>query len=520
MKRRIASLAISTRLLFTVLFSIAALGLHGQAKLSIQGFLKKSDGAALPDGEYALKFRIYNVETGGTPIWEETQSTVDVTGGIYSAILGAVTPLNIAFNEPYFVSVTVGSGTEMVPRIPLTSAPYALSLIGQDNIFPSSGNVGIGVIPAQDKLHVKNTVPSNGFAKILLEGPANGVTELNIQKTGYAGTAFLGYNGSDAFRIGHTQGNVDLLTFSPGSTIYMSTPTDGLFRFDGGSVLVENNIVARGGAPGPSGTNRNGYAFHNGGDNDSGLYSLGDNTVSLFTNNTEQLRVEDDAVLAMGGVFAQRGAPDNTSGARSGYSFVNNGIRDHDTGFFSGEPDELRFYTGGTPRMRITMNDIYFEPDNGAGASLAIQADGRVVRVSSSARYKQNIQPLATDFGQILEIEPKSYAYKSTPNKSEIGFIAEELDALDLKHFVVYDGQGRPDAIMYDRMVIYLIPILREQQQRIAALEQEKAQNATHLSALQVENAAMRQLLNELRADVHALKAAANTPVASGSERK
>ena len=109
MKHRIASFSISTKLLFIVLFSIAALGLHGQAKLSIQGFLKKSDGAALPDGEYSLKFRIYNVETGGTPIWEETQSGLDVTGGIYSAILGAVAPLNIAFNEPYFVSVTVGS---------------------------------------------------------------------------------------------------------------------------------------------------------------------------------------------------------------------------------------------------------------------------------------------------------------------------------------------------------------------------------------------------------------------------
>jgi septal ring factor EnvC (AmiA/AmiB activator) len=102
----------------------------------------------------------------------------------------------------------------------------------------------------------------------------------------------------------------------------------------------------------------------------------------------------------------------------------------------------------------------------------------------------------------------------------DIGFIAEELDALGLQNLVLYNDYGQPDGVMYDRTVIYLIPILREQQQRIAALEQEKAQNTTYLSALQAENAAMRQMLNELRADVNALKTATSPSTGSGSDRK
>ncbi len=60
--------------------------------------------------------------------------------------------------------------------------------------------------------------------------------------------------------------------------------------------------------------------------------------------------------------------------------------------------------------------------------------------------------------------------------------------------------------------------LLREQQQRITALEQEKAQNGAGFSSLQAENAALREALNELRADVNALKAGGSAH--SSSERK
>ncbi len=520
MKRRNAFRFTSTRLLVTVLFSIAALGLHGQAKLSIQGFLKKSDGAALPDGEYALKFRIYNVETGGAPIWEETQSTVDVTGGIYSAILGAVTPLNIAFNEPYFVSVTVGSGTEMVPRIQLTSAPYALSLIGQDNIFPSSGNVGIGAQTATEKLHVKNTSPLNGTAKILLEGPENGTAELNIKKSGSSLSGSLGYNaGSNTLRLLHAGGNLQLQASGAGNNIVLTPNSTGLVNIDG-TLLVNKNVVARGGAPGPSGSDQNGFAFAgNGGDNDSGLYCLGDGQVSLFTNGVERLTLGYEVMNLAGGMRARGGEPGAGGANNNGYAFQTGG--DNDSGMFSLGTNSVSLFADAAERMRLTVDDIYmYGLPNGAGVNVNIDGGGRLVKVGSSARYKQNIQPLVADFKRVLEIESKSYNYKNTPDKLDIGFIAEELDALGLQNLVLYNDYGQPDGVMYDRTVIYLIPILREQQQRIAALEQEKAQNTTYLSALQAENAAMRQMLNELRADVSALKTATSTSTGSGSDRK
>jgi hypothetical protein len=58
----------------------------------------------------------------------------------------------------------------LLPRARLSSASYALSLIGQSNIFPSTGTVGIGTQTpdANAQVHVKNGA---GAGKITIEGP-------------------------------------------------------------------------------------------------------------------------------------------------------------------------------------------------------------------------------------------------------------------------------------------------------------------------------------------------------------
>lgn len=128
-----------------VLFLLALAGnAFGQAAISMQGTIRNTSGAAVSDGTYSLTFKLYTSESGGSPVWTETQDNIKVVGGVYSAILGEVNPLNAAFNVPYYVGMSVDGGAELNPRFRLTSAPYALSLIGQGNTFPSSGTVGIG----------------------------------------------------------------------------------------------------------------------------------------------------------------------------------------------------------------------------------------------------------------------------------------------------------------------------------------------------------------------------------------
>jgi hypothetical protein len=131
---------------------------QAQATLSVQGSIQKSTGAAIDDGDYAITFKFYTSETGGTDIWSETQDPVEIIGGVYSVTLGSVNPLTVPFNQPYFLGISVGTGQEHTPRTRLTSAPYALSLLGQDNQFPSTGIVNMGSIATEERSTAATTV--------------------------------------------------------------------------------------------------------------------------------------------------------------------------------------------------------------------------------------------------------------------------------------------------------------------------------------------------------------------------
>lgn len=96
-------------------------------KISIQGTLKNSNGAAAPNGENLITFRLYNQISGGAILWSE-DATVDVNGGIYSHYLGSVTPLNASdFSSTLYLGVKVGN-IELTPRTELSYAPYAFAV--------------------------------------------------------------------------------------------------------------------------------------------------------------------------------------------------------------------------------------------------------------------------------------------------------------------------------------------------------------------------------------------------------
>jgi len=197
--------------------------------LSIQGILKRSNGVAVEDGAYNITFKLYTAQAGGTALWTETQPGVEVSSGIYSATLGIITPLNIPFNQLYYLGVTVGS-TELTPRILLTSAPYALSLIGQTNKFPSSGLV------QADSIKVTGGVLARGGAP-----GANGAS-----KNGYAFSGNSGDNDSGVFSTGAGEvslysNNSEVLEVTPGNvavngtvtTNQLSLPTGGSVAYNG-----------------------------------------------------------------------------------------------------------------------------------------------------------------------------------------------------------------------------------------------------------------------------------------------
>jgi hypothetical protein len=116
------------RLLVCALFAgLLNSSIEGQIPnlMSYQGIL--SDATGLVNGDVSLTFRIYEADTDGTSIWEETHSTVSVDGGVFSVTLGSQTPIDAPFDASYWLGITIDGGVEQTPRTPLLPAPYALN---------------------------------------------------------------------------------------------------------------------------------------------------------------------------------------------------------------------------------------------------------------------------------------------------------------------------------------------------------------------------------------------------------
>jgi hypothetical protein len=113
--------------------------------MSYQGVLTDGAGTPVPDNTYSLTFRMYTVSSGGSDIWTETQS-VQVTGGIFSVILGSSNPLTVAFDTAYWLGVSVDSGPEFTPRRPLTAAAYSLNSQGVEDGAITADNIATGQV--------------------------------------------------------------------------------------------------------------------------------------------------------------------------------------------------------------------------------------------------------------------------------------------------------------------------------------------------------------------------------------
>jgi len=107
------------------------------ASVNYQGQLTSpSTGQPVPDDSYEICFSIFDVETGGTPLWQECQ-TVTVSSGIFSVTLGETTALtgDVFSGKPRYLGIQVGTDPEMTPRKKLSSVPYALRAENAERIF-------------------------------------------------------------------------------------------------------------------------------------------------------------------------------------------------------------------------------------------------------------------------------------------------------------------------------------------------------------------------------------------------
>ncbi len=124
----------------------------------------------------------------------------------------------------------------------------------------------------------------------------------------------------------------------------------------------------------------------------------------------------------------------------------------------------------------IYSGGLVINPNNrtssGSANCVWASSTGQFYRSTSSIKYKQNVEDATYGLADVMQLRPVTYQGKAAfdGEKRFGGFIAEEVDAIGLTEFVVYDEENKPDSLGYDRMVSLLTAAIQEQQAIITAL--------------------------------------------------
>jgi hypothetical protein len=180
----------SARCATVVLILFASMTVRAQIPqtMSYQGVLSDGAGAIVPDGNYNLTFKLYDVATGTTAaLWSEGQ-LVQVNKGVFNVMLGSVNTLNLPFDKQYWLGISVGLNPELTPRIALASTPYSLNA---KSVAPGAA------VKSLNGLNDAVTITGGGGATVT----SNGNT-ITITASGGGGTGIQG--------VQNTNGTLDI----------------------------------------------------------------------------------------------------------------------------------------------------------------------------------------------------------------------------------------------------------------------------------------------------------------------
>jgi uncharacterized small protein (DUF1192 family) len=150
------------------------------------------------------------------------------------------------------------------------------------------------------------------------------------------------------------------------------------------------------------------------------------------------------------------------------------------------------------PTYRLHVKGMGVFADTAVRVRDLVSPGGNTVRVcrnqwdvlstcpSCSRRYKEDIKPLSVRKEDVLSLQPVSFKWKNT-NIRNTGLIAEDV-AQKFPELVYTDDKGELYGIHYDRLSIYLLPVVKEQEERISALRKKIQQLKQELKELETQN--------------------------------
>lgn len=242
---------------WALLLSACLLGTTAYASfphlMNYQGRLDDANGVPVADGNHDVTFRLFNVSTGGSVLWDETQ-TVTTVDGVFSVLLGSLDtiPEYIWFQDSSFLEIQPQGSDPVLPRSLLSVVPYSwrarnADLVGgltgpelEESFEIQSGIAAHTAIP--DAHHQKTTNASELIIGTLAEGrlPQGAIDSTEIEVESLAANRL-----TDEPGIAHTytQNMILISTMSVIDSAVITVPKGGWLLIQANGKFVRDHIV-------------------------------------------------------------------------------------------------------------------------------------------------------------------------------------------------------------------------------------------------------------------------------------
>jgi hypothetical protein len=213
-----------------------------------------------------------------------------------------------------------------------------------------------------------------------------------------------------------------------------------------------------------------------------GLFALQNNTTG-HDNTASGTNALKNNTTGASNIAVGSGAAVNAPTTNSNSIYIGNG------GTGSDPEGSIRLGTGGTQTSFFAAGIRGVTTGSNTAVAVMIDANGQLGTVSSSERFKEDIQDMNDASSGLLRLRPVTYrykqAYKDGLKPIDYGLIAEEVDQV-YPDLVARDKDGQIETVQYQKLTPML---LNELQKQAAAIELYRAQNRKleeRLAALEI----------------------------------
>ena len=224
--------------------------------LTYRGILAEADGSP-SSGTFQFSFVLYDadgipiVDVDGSP-WDEQQE-VTLSNGSFTAVLGRVRPLNLPFDKPYFLEVSV-DGSPLSPRAELTAVAYSLHALSVADGSVTDAKIPDGqVVRSINNIH-RDDVTIRGGENVTIDEDEEGLIinatggvsggALRIEDNAESPNIIAGYSGNFVYEgaVGATIGGGGKAVDSG-----FGEPSEGGFQILGENQVSDNYGTVGGG---------------------------------------------------------------------------------------------------------------------------------------------------------------------------------------------------------------------------------------------------------------------------------